>query len=82
MSLEALPGEELGQLSHVAMTVVMQVFYGARQARWDLKAVAILSTRFTGWYQVCDPALHGMMSCMSYSPDLVLRGRLAIALTS
>ena len=73
--LEALPGEEPGQLSHVAMSVVTKVLYRARLAHWNLlKAVAILATRFARWSQGCDRALNRTMSYINCAPDLVLRG--------
>ena len=61
--LEAKPGEDAGQLADVAASVLMNILYGARQARWDLlKGVPLLATRLTKWTKGCDRALHRLVS--------------------
>ena len=53
----------------------MNIYYGARLARWDLfEIVQLLASRVTKWSDRCDRALHRLMCYIHHTSDWVLRG--------
>ena len=59
-------GEE-GALAPVAASILMNILYGARAARWDLLKIARLrATRITKWSKDGGRALHHLICYMYF----------------
>ncbi|CAE8630163.1 unnamed protein product, partial [Polarella glacialis] len=75
---DKLPEEddnEPGKLADAACSVLMNVLYGARLARFDLlKAVAGLASKVTKWSVSCDKRLFRLMCYINDSKGLKMRG--------
>ena len=67
--------DEGGELSTIALKVLMKILYAARMVRYDLlRPVTYLASRITKWSKVCDRKLLRLVSYINCSKDHVLRG--------
>ena len=77
LDLEECDGdtEEGGELSTIALKVLMKILYAARMVRYDLlRPVTYLASRITKWSKICDRRLLRLVSYINSSKDHVLRG--------
>ena len=73
------PDEEVpnGALQPIASSILMNILYAARMARFDLlKAVSALAKCVTKWSTNCDKRLHRLVCYIHSSLDLYLRGHI------